>query len=141
VITQAASGERELPALTLEEGSFEGIILAVLRWLGSWIVVLIPALVCMTVMFYLGIIRILVNSYRLPIFLSWDKEDHDETGITCGRFVNRGGVDQESETRTGRTATGTDPGDSLSALGPHGSGSGERVGHERAPTPDMGTSL
>ncbi len=31
-----------------------------------------------------GLIRILVNSYRLPIFLSWDKEDHDETGITCG---------------------------------------------------------
>jgi hypothetical protein len=57
VISQAASGEPDLPALTLDEGSFEGIILAVLRWLGSWIVVLIPAYVCLTVMLYLGITR------------------------------------------------------------------------------------
>ncbi len=55
VIAQAASGERDLPSLTLIEGSFEGIIFAILRWLGSWIVVLLPAYVCMTVMFYLGI--------------------------------------------------------------------------------------
>ncbi|MHC5035592.1 MAG: zinc ribbon domain-containing protein [Planctomycetota bacterium] len=57
VIAQAASGEPDLPALTLSEGSFEGIVLAILRWLGSWIVVLLPAYICMVVMLYLGISR------------------------------------------------------------------------------------
>ena len=40
--------------------------------------------VCFRTLTVRGITRILVISYRLPVFLSWDKEDHDETGITCG---------------------------------------------------------
>jgi hypothetical protein len=52
VITEAAAGERDLPALAL--GTSAEIIGAILQWLGSWAVVLLPACVCMVVMVYLG---------------------------------------------------------------------------------------
>ncbi len=45
IIADAANGEEELPSIVGAEGAWEDIALPLLRWLGSWAVVLAPAAV------------------------------------------------------------------------------------------------
>ncbi len=44
VIAAAAGGEEELPSLSMSEGAMEDIVMPVLRWIGSWVIVLLPAI-------------------------------------------------------------------------------------------------
>lgn len=50
VIASAAAGEEDVPMLSFEGGIGEGMIIPLLRWVGTWIVVFVPFLVLMTVM-------------------------------------------------------------------------------------------
>ncbi|MCG3136900.1 MAG: hypothetical protein HJJLKODD_00738 [Phycisphaerae bacterium] len=45
VVESSANGEPELPALEISDGLWEGVLLPALRMIGSWLVVLAPALV------------------------------------------------------------------------------------------------
>ncbi len=50
VIASAAAGEEEIPALSFEEGFGGGVALPLFKWVGTWAVVLLPAVVMMVVM-------------------------------------------------------------------------------------------
>lgn len=55
VIREAAGGERDLPGLSGGEGWIDDIIMPFLKWLASWIIVLLPASICFAVLVYMGI--------------------------------------------------------------------------------------
>lgn len=55
VIREAASGERDLPEISAGEGWMDDIIIPFLKWLASWIIVLLPASICFAVLVYMGI--------------------------------------------------------------------------------------
>lgn len=52
VIEDAAAGEGDLPGFNPEGGLYEGILLPLVKWIASWLVVLIPAFV---VLFVVGV--------------------------------------------------------------------------------------
>ena len=52
VIAEASAGEKDLPALAGTEGVYDGIIVPLVKWLASWVIVLLPAYVCL--LFMLG---------------------------------------------------------------------------------------
>lgn len=45
VVRESAAGESCLPELTMSEGWFDGIVFPFFAWVGSWLIVMIPAIV------------------------------------------------------------------------------------------------
>lgn len=54
IIAEAAAGETDLPEVTLSEGIMDGIIVPLLRWIGSWLIVLLPMIITASVLAGLG---------------------------------------------------------------------------------------
>ena len=55
-ITIAAAGEDDLPSLSFSEGVLDDIILPLVRWIGSWTIVFLPALVCLFILISSGLV-------------------------------------------------------------------------------------
>ena len=55
VIEDAAAGEKQLPTLALTNGAYDDILVPFLKWVGSWVIVLAPALIYLLVMVSLGL--------------------------------------------------------------------------------------
>ena len=53
-IAQAAAGEEDLPSLAFAGGILDGIVIPLLKWIGSWAIVLLPVGVCLAIMIRAG---------------------------------------------------------------------------------------
>lgn len=54
VVEEAAAGEKDLPTLSLAGGAFDDIVVPLLKWVGSWALVLMPAYVYLLVVVAVG---------------------------------------------------------------------------------------
>jgi hypothetical protein len=76
-IVEAAAGETDLPSLALADGAMEGIVLPLLRWVGSWLLVLAP--------FFIAAVALAATGRLPPAIDLEDVFSYGLSGLVAGR--------------------------------------------------------